>query len=70
MERVGLGIGIEDDHGPRRIRGGQERVEVAEVESLVAERRAETESGKMVRHFFSPLRQTRELLYARIITNR
>jgi hypothetical protein len=54
MERVGLGIGIEDDHGPRGIRGRLERVEVAKVKSLVAERRAETESGEMVRHGLLP----------------
>ena len=54
MKRVGLGIGIEDDHGPRGIRGRLERVEVAEVESLVAERRSETESGEMVRHSLLP----------------
>src|SRR6478736_8752690 len=54
MQRVGLGIGIEDDHGPRGIRGRLERIEVAEVESLVAERRSETESGEMVRHSLLP----------------
>src|ERR1700687_5215500 len=56
MERVGSRICVEDDHGPRRVRRRLERVEVAEVESLVAERRTEIEAGKMVRHFLSPLK--------------
>src|SRR6478736_8259598 len=54
MQRVGGRICIEDDHGSRRIRGRQECVEVAEVESLVAERRAETEAGEMIRHGLLP----------------
>ena len=53
MERVGVRIRIEDDYGPRRVGGRLERVEVAEIESLVPERRAEAESGEMVRHFLS-----------------
>ena len=52
MERVGSRVCIEDDHSPRRVSGRLERVEVAEVESLVLERGAEIESSKMVRHFF------------------
>ncbi len=56
MERVGSRICIEDDHSPRRVSGRLERVEVAEVESLVPERWTETESSKMVRHFFSLLK--------------
>jgi hypothetical protein len=51
MERVGVRIGIEDDHGPRRVRRRLERVEVAEIEPLVSERRTETEPSKVVRHF-------------------
>ena len=51
MERVGIRICIEDEHSPRRIRRCLERIEVAQVEPLVAERRAETESSEMVRHF-------------------
>jgi len=54
MERVGRRIRIEDQHGPRRVGGRLERIEVAEIESLVAEGRAEVESSKMVRHFLSP----------------
>src|SRR5882757_10269012 len=56
MERVGSRICIEDDHGPGRVGGRLERVEVAEVESLVAERRSKIESGKMIRHLMSPLK--------------
>src|SRR5882672_6986898 len=56
MERVGSRICIEDDHGPCRVGGRLERVEVAEVKSLVAERRSKIESGKMIRHFCSPLK--------------
>jgi hypothetical protein len=41
MERIGIRIRIEYDHGPRTIGGRLERIEIAEVESLVAERRAE-----------------------------
>ena len=51
MEGVGSRVCIENDHSPRRISGRLECVEVAEVESLIPERRAETESGEMVRHF-------------------
>src|SRR5208337_428998 len=50
MERVGIRIGVEDEHGPCRIGGRLEGVEVAEVEPLVAERRAEAEAGKMIGH--------------------
>ncbi len=59
MERVGSRICIEDDHGPRRVSGRLECVEVAEIESLVPERRTEIESSKVVRHFFSPSRRNK-----------
>src|SRR5262249_47033076 len=51
MERVSIWIRVQDDHGSRRVGGGLERVEIAKVESLVAERRTEAESSKMIRHF-------------------
>jgi len=41
MKRVSIWICIEDDHGSRPVGGRLERVEIAQVESLVAERRAE-----------------------------
>jgi hypothetical protein len=70
MERVGRRICIEDDHGPCPVSGRLERVEVAEVESLVPERRTEIESSKMVRHFFSPLKiEDAIALSDRIVTN-
>ena len=53
MERVGIRVCIEDDRSPRRILRRLERVEVAKVESLIAERGAETESSKMIRHICS-----------------
>ena len=71
MERVGGRICIEDDHGPRRIRGRLERVEVAEVESLVPERRTETESGEMIRHCsFLSESESGEPSFGRMVTNR
>ena len=54
MERLSIWICVEDDHGSRRVGGRLERVEIAQVESLVAERRTEAESSKMIRHFFLP----------------
>src|SRR5215470_5721937 len=51
MERISIWICVQDDHGSRRVGGGLERVEIAKVESLVAERRTEAESSKMIRHF-------------------
>jgi hypothetical protein len=54
MERVSIWICVEDDHGSRLVGGRLERVEIAQVESLVAERRTEAESSKMIRHFFLP----------------
>ena len=50
MERVRSRIRIEDEHGPRRIRRRLERIEVAEVESLVSERRTEIKAGEMIGH--------------------
>jgi hypothetical protein len=50
MKRVGIGIGIENDHGSRRVGGRLECLEIAQVEPLVAERRAEAQAGKMIRH--------------------
>jgi len=51
MERVRGRIGVQDQYCPRWIRRRLEGIEVAEVEPLVAERRAKTKSGEMVRHF-------------------
>src|SRR5262245_12975989 len=51
MERVGIWICVEDDHDSGRVGGRLERVEIAQVESLVAERRTEAKSSKMIRHF-------------------
>src|SRR5262247_1558788 len=48
MKCVRVGICIEDDHGSALVSGRLECVQVTEVESLIAERRAETESGEMV----------------------
>src|SRR5262245_50125049 len=48
IQRVGIGICIEDDHGSVLVDGRLERVQIAEVESLIAQRRAKTESGEMV----------------------
>src|SRR5262249_33178326 len=56
MERVGIRIGVEDDHGSRRIRVRLERIQIAQVESLVAERRTEAQSGEMIRHSFASFR--------------
>src|SRR4029450_100630 len=46
MERVSIWICIEDDHGSRRVGGRLERVEIAQVESLVAERGGEALGGE------------------------
>ena len=54
MERVGIWICVEDDHGSRRVGGRLKRIEIAQVESLVAERWTEAESSKMIRHDFLP----------------
>ena len=40
MERVGIGVGIEDDGRPCRVCRRLEDIEIAEVEPLVPERRA------------------------------
>ena len=50
MQRVRIGICIENDRGPAAVGGRLERVQVAEVEPLIAQRRAEAQSGEMVRH--------------------
>src|SRR5262245_2961797 len=50
MKRVGIGICIEDDDGSVLVGGRLECVQVAEIEPLIAQRRAETESSEMVRH--------------------
>ena len=50
MQRVGLRVGVEDEYGPRRVRGRLEGIEIAEVESLVSQRRSEAEAGEMVGH--------------------
>jgi hypothetical protein len=50
MEAVGRRIGVEDDRRPRRIGRRLEGVEIAKVESLIAQRWAEAQSGEMVRH--------------------
>ena len=48
MECVRIGICIEDDHGSILVSGRLECVQIAEVESLIAQRRAKTESSEMV----------------------
>src|SRR5215467_1749911 len=48
MKCVRVGICIEDDHGSVLVCGRLECVQVAEVESWIAQRRAKTESGEMV----------------------
>src|SRR5262249_1224757 len=48
MKRVRVRVCIEDDHGSVLVSGRLECVQVAEVESLIAKRRAKTESGAMV----------------------
>src|SRR5262249_319963 len=48
MKCVRVGICIEDDHGSALVSGRLECVQVTEVESLLAGRRAEPESGEMV----------------------
>src|SRR5208337_3545432 len=50
MKRVRVGICVQDDDGPGPVSGRLECVQVTEVESLIAERRAETETGEVVRH--------------------
>ena len=54
MERVSIWICVEDDHGSRRVGGRLERVEIAQVEFLVAERRTEAKSSKIIRHCILP----------------
>src|SRR5205809_3954040 len=51
MKRVRIGICIEDDHGSVLVSGRLECVEVAKIESLIAQRGAETQSSEMVRHW-------------------
>src|SRR5436309_4715619 len=51
MKRVRIGICIEDDHGSVLVSGRLECVEVAKIESLIAKRRAETQSSEMARHW-------------------
>src|ERR1700730_4140392 len=53
MKCVRTGVCIEDDHGLVLVSGGLECVQVAEVQSLIAQRGAETKSGEMVRHDLS-----------------
>src|SRR6516162_8468821 len=48
MKCIRVGICIQDDHGSVLVSGRLECVQVAEVESLIAKRRTETESGEMV----------------------
>ena len=43
MERVGIWICVEDDDGFRRVAGRLKGIKIAQVESLVAERRTEAE---------------------------
>ena len=51
-----FGFALRMMHGSRRVAGRLEGIEIAKVEPLVAERRTEAESGKMVRHFFLPFK--------------
>src|SRR5437016_4007703 len=48
MKRIRIGICIEDDRGSVLVGGRLECVQVAEVEPLIAQRWAETESSEMV----------------------
>ena len=48
MKCVRIWICIEDDHGSVLVSGRLERVQVAKVEPLIAERRAEAQSSEMV----------------------
>ena len=48
MERVRVRVRVEDDGGPVSVAGRLERVEIAKIEPLIAERRPETESSEMV----------------------
>src|SRR5262249_2348084 len=48
MECVSIWICVEDDHGPRWVGERPERVQITQVESLVAQRRTKAESSKMI----------------------
>jgi hypothetical protein len=48
MQRVGVGVGVEDQHRARRVGRRLERVQIAEVQALVAQRRAEAEAREMI----------------------
>jgi hypothetical protein len=53
MKLIGQWVRVEDDYGPHGVIGRLKRIEIAQVESLIAERRAQTKPRKMVRHVFS-----------------
>jgi hypothetical protein len=51
VESADLGIRVEDEHGPAgRVRGRLEGVQIAEVQALVPEGRAQAEAGEVVGH--------------------
>src|SRR5262249_50636817 len=56
MECVSVGIRVQDDNGSAVGPGRLKRVQVAEIKPFIAQRRAETESGEMVRHLPFSLR--------------
>ena len=50
VQGIGQRVGVEDDDGPRRVGRRDERVEIAQIESLVAEGRSEAQAGEVVGH--------------------
>ena len=50
VQRVSGRVGVEDQDGAVGIGGRLKRVEVAEVQALIAQRRAEAQAGEVVRH--------------------
>jgi hypothetical protein len=48
MERIRIGIRVENDHGSVVVSGRLKCVQVTEIKSLIAQRRAKTESSEMV----------------------
>jgi len=54
VQRVGVWIGVEDQHGPLAVGRRLERVQIAQVKALIAKRRSETQTGEMVGHVTSP----------------
>ena len=50
VQGIGQRVGVEDDDGPRRVRRRDERVEIAQIQSLITEGRSEAQAGEMVGH--------------------